>query len=194
MNFRLHREPSPRPYLVSRLTQKQLPGTPRELYNVACLRASLYFQPKQRQPLPGKIPSACSSPTWQNRLLFQYLFLLIHTGYPPSHTHTHILSFSACPWLPLPTCRINLLPLLQGPEPMSRAQLAKQALEEWEHFNPTSRFATRKLGTHTEMLPMQYRSVFCKKTWISATRETQKLVSYSLHSSIPLGTLCKGNH
>lgn len=155
-----------------------------------CLQGSLCFQPKQRQPLPGKILAACSSPTWQHRLLFQHPFLLIHTGYPSPP----ILSFSACPWLPLPTCRTNFLPLLQGPEPRSRAELAQQALEEWEHFNPTLGFATRKPGTHTEMLPMQYRSVFYKKTWISATRQTQQLVSYSLHSSIPLGTLCKGNH
>lgn len=88
----------------------------------------------------------------------------------------------------------KFLPLLQGAEPKNRASLAQQALHEWQHFNPTLCFATGKPGTHTEMLPVHYRSVFYKKTWISATRQTQKLVSYSLHSSIPLGTLCKGSH
>lgn len=44
----------------------------------------------------------CCPSTWQNKLLYQYLFLLLNSGYSPPPQHS--LSPNACPWLPLQTC------------------------------------------------------------------------------------------
>lgn len=155
-----------------------------------CASCLTDLHPEQCQPLPGRI--LCAFPIRQYRILLQYLFSLISSGYS-SHPPLHSPSFNACPWLPLQACMTQLLPLCTG--------LSSGATPSWRSRSFGSGNISiplydlpPEIQAHTEMLPMHYRSVFYKKTWTSATRQTQNLVSYSPHSSIPLGTLCKGSH
>lgn len=164
---------------------------------MSCTNAGVWYfialpHKPEHQPRPEKIFFyPYSHPTRQNKLLYQHLFLLLNSGYSPQHSQ----SPNACPWLPLQTCLANISASAVRGWAQNRALLAQQP---WLSGNISIPLCAclpeSQARTHAERLPVHYHSVFYKKTWISATRQTQKLVSYSLHSSIPLGTLCKGSH